>query len=708
MLSTPSKQPRHTLVQAKTSRLKSLRSLLAGAVLALPLCGAHADLAPLTVVGKQVLIGGQVGSMAGASLYHSNTGWGGEKYYNANVVSWLKTDWKTNLVRAAIGVDGSGGYLNAACTVITPAVKTRVYTVIDAAIANDMYVIVDWHSHEAERCTQAAVDFFKEVAGKYGDKNNIIYEVYNEPLNTTDWATVIKPYATELITQIRAIDPDNLIIVGTQTWSQDVDKAAANPITGFINIAYTLHFYAATTAHQASLRNKAQTALNRGIALFVTEWGTVSADGTGTPNTTQTTTWMKFLKDNNISHANWAINNKNEGASVLVTTGTTSQGGWTAEQLTASGTIVADIVRNWNPDTGSSSSASSVASSSSVASASSSSSQSASSVASAASASSASASSSGSESSAASSSPSVIGGNMVTNGTFDTDLASWWTAVEWIGKANFTVLEGQAKIDITVGSDKPWHVMLGQNVIPITTGITYCVKVDASASKAFNLALNIQQNGGAHTGYLNKTWAINQTLKSYVTEFTSTKTDLKAQVQFNMGAQGTGTILLDNFELIQKSGATCEFSGPLVVGEVTSGSSSSVSSSSSEASSSSESSINSEGSSSSVSSLDSASSSSSVSSLDSASSSSSVSSLDSASSSSQLVILPPPSSSSSVSSLNSASSSSQLVILPPPSSSSSTPSSGSTKAKGGAIGWLDFMGVMLLALFVRRRATLQK
>ena len=81
-----------------------------------------------------------------------------------------------------------------------------------------------------------------------------------------------------MIAAIRAIDPDNLIVVGTPSWSQDVDAAAADPITG-TNIAYALHFYAGT--HGQSCADKAQKALDRGAALFVTEWGAVNANGDG-------------------------------------------------------------------------------------------------------------------------------------------------------------------------------------------------------------------------------------------------------------------------------------------------------------------------------------------------------------------------------------------------------------------------------------------
>ncbi|MFS1524326.1 cellulase family glycosylhydrolase [Microbulbifer sp. 2304DJ12-6] len=298
---------------------------------------------PLSVNGNQILIGGQPGSLAGNSYFWSNNGWGGEKYYNASTVNWLKSDWNSTLVRAAMGVEDGGGYFE------DPAGnEAKVRVVVDAAIANDMYVIIDWHSHYAHTHDWSqAINFFKRMASDYGHTNNVIYEIYNEPKQVS-WSSDVKPYAESVISAIRAIDPDNLIIVGTPTWSQDVDEASYNPIRGYANIAYTLHFYAGT--HGQYLRDKAQTALNNGIALFATEWGTVNADGNGGVNHGETDSWMDFLKSNNISHANWSINDKNEGASALWP-GANTGGGWSASSLTESGNKVRQIIRSWGGNT---------------------------------------------------------------------------------------------------------------------------------------------------------------------------------------------------------------------------------------------------------------------------------------------------------------------------------------------------------------------
>jgi endoglucanase len=311
--------------------------IIALAMLALGGGPAVADVAPLSVKGNQVLAGGKPASFAGNSLFWSNTGWGGEKFYNANVVRWLKADWKADIVRAAMGVEAPGGYLK------DPAGNVaRVKAVVDAAIANDLYVIIDWHSHRAESHRSEAIAFFQDMARTYGTHHHVIYEIYNEPLQVS-WRSQIKPYSEAVIAAIRAIDPDNLIVVGTPSWSQDVDVAAADPVAG-ANIAYALHFYAGT--HGQSLRDKAQTALDRGAALFVTEWGSVNSNGDGAVATKETNAWMDFMKARGISHANWATNDKAEGASALVP-GASVAGGWAADQLTDSGKFAKVIISGW-------------------------------------------------------------------------------------------------------------------------------------------------------------------------------------------------------------------------------------------------------------------------------------------------------------------------------------------------------------------------
>ncbi len=282
-------------------------------------------------------------SLAGNSLYWSNFS-EGSKFYNAETVNHLAQNWNSSIVRAAMGADHQDVYPpnNGYIFDGNDEEKDRVKTIVDAAIGNGIYVIIDWHSHHAEDYQQEAIDFFTEMAEQYGAYDNVIYEIYNEPIGTS-WSE-IKSYAEAVISAIRSKDPDNLIIVGTRFYSQKVVEASLNPIND-VNVAYTLHFYAAEPSHK-NFRADALEAMNNGIPIFVTEWGTVEADGDGDVNYYQTDLWMDFMKENFISHANWSIGDKNEGAST-VTAGAGIEG-LVTDQLTESGRKVKAIIQNWN------------------------------------------------------------------------------------------------------------------------------------------------------------------------------------------------------------------------------------------------------------------------------------------------------------------------------------------------------------------------
>jgi len=278
---------------------------------------------------KIVDVHGEPVQFRGMSFFWSQ--WESE-WWNADVVNFLVDDWKCTLVRAAMGVE-SGGYLD------NPnAEKNRVIAVTDAAIAKGIYVIIDWHDHAAQNHVGQATTFFTEMAQKYGQYANVIFETFNEPLQDS-WADVIKPYHEKLVPVIRNYAPDSIIVLGTKTWSQDVDEAADNRVQG-TNLAYTLHFYAAT--HKGSLRDKARAALNKGIALMVTEWGTCDASGNGALDLDSSWDWINFLNEYKISHANWAVSDKEEAASAL-RPGASGSGGWSAQDYTPSGNWVRNM-----------------------------------------------------------------------------------------------------------------------------------------------------------------------------------------------------------------------------------------------------------------------------------------------------------------------------------------------------------------------------
>jgi cellulose 1,4-beta-cellobiosidase len=287
----------------------------------LRVCGTHI----CSASGEQV-------QLKGMSWFWSNTGWGAERFYNASAVANLSSTWGATVVRAAIGAEGLGGYLESSTA--AAANLARAQALIDAAVAAGVYVIVDWHYSSNAVYQSQAQAFFQQLATNYAGVPNIIWEPFNEP-TTNSWAS-LKTYHQAIIATIRAAGSQNLVVAGTPTWSQDVDVAAADPITTDANVAYTLHFYAGS--HGSWLRTKGDTAMSRGAALFVTEWGTVDASGDGGFNAAESQSWTTWLDANKISSANWSLNDKAESASALVSGGGASATGpWPDAQLTQSG-----------------------------------------------------------------------------------------------------------------------------------------------------------------------------------------------------------------------------------------------------------------------------------------------------------------------------------------------------------------------------------
>ncbi|MBC7694062.1 MAG: cellulase family glycosylhydrolase [Burkholderiales bacterium] len=286
----------------------------------------------LSVKGNRIVDkNGNPVQLRGMSLYWSQ--WK-PAFYNAACIKWLKDDWCVSVVRAAMAVNSGGLATN-------PNEKQKIYTVIDACIANGIYVIVDYHDHNANSNMALAQSFFDEVSKKYSNVPNILYETWNEPLQVS-WGSVIKPYHQTIVDVIRKNDPDNIIICGTANWSQKVGDPASDPVAGK-NIAYTLHYYAAS--HKQWLRDVATAAMNKGIALFVTEYGTSEASGNGVLDAMESKLWWDFLEKNFIGHCNWSAADLGETSAALKT-GTGATGNWPASALKPSGILVRDYLRS--------------------------------------------------------------------------------------------------------------------------------------------------------------------------------------------------------------------------------------------------------------------------------------------------------------------------------------------------------------------------
>lgn len=266
------------------------------------------------------------------------------QYINEEAFREFHDDWNANVIRLAMYTAESGGY----CTDGDKEnLKQLIRNGVQYATEQDMYVIVDWHilaDQNPLQNTEDAKTFFTEMTAEFGDTENILYEICNEPNGNTAWSD-IKAYAEEIIPIIRANDPDAIIIVGTPNWSQYVDQAAADPIKGYENVMYTLHYYAAT--HKDDLRQKMKEAVNAGLPVFVSEYGICDASGNGSIDKEQANLWVQTMDELGISYVGWNISNKNE-TSAIFRPECTKVSGFTKEDLSESGTWLYEMLNAGN------------------------------------------------------------------------------------------------------------------------------------------------------------------------------------------------------------------------------------------------------------------------------------------------------------------------------------------------------------------------
>ncbi len=235
------------------------------------------------------------------------------QYVNRETFRTLRDDWKTNCVRLAMYTDEYGGYCSGGSR---EELKKMVADGVSYATELGMYVIVDWHvlnDRDPNVHKKDAIEFFDEMAEIWKDQDNVIYEICNEPNSGATWEG-IRAYASEVIPVIRSHDKDAVIIVGTPTWSQDVDQAQKNPLE-FDNVMYALHFYAAT--HTDWLRSRCEEAVKQGLPVWISEFGMCDASGNGANDFSEANKWMELIDRYNLSYCCWNLANKNETSSVI-------------------------------------------------------------------------------------------------------------------------------------------------------------------------------------------------------------------------------------------------------------------------------------------------------------------------------------------------------------------------------------------------------
>ena len=259
-----------------------------------------------------------------------------QRYWKKDIITGLVERQNIQLIRAAMAVDDMGEWADGHYFTKPDFYQAMLDEAVEAAIENDIYVIIDFHSHVAADSVENAKSFFRIQAEKWGKYDNVIFEVFNEPICTSgsvgdnsDCSEYggfigmdgIKTYADQVVSVIREYS-DNLIIVGTPMWDQYPNAVVDYPVEDPLerdNIAYAFHFYAGrddgTAAHEFSLTSNANFAMQRGLSVFVSEWGTVGYNGGGVPSTTLNPQWQTWMNSRKISSANWNVGKSDDPSS---------------------------------------------------------------------------------------------------------------------------------------------------------------------------------------------------------------------------------------------------------------------------------------------------------------------------------------------------------------------------------------------------------
>eukprot|EP00662_Eupelagonemidae_sp_cell21_P058069 gene58069-biopygen17931 len=126
-------------------------------------------------------------------------------------------------------------------------------------------------------------------------------------------------------------------MAGTPVWSQEIQYAAANPVSQPYNVMYSLHYYAGSHLGSRNTCGGSTDLVTRlaqyrsQIPIFVTEWGTSCASGAGGPYPDNAKYLLDIFSDASqgalISSAMWSTADKAE-ASAMLREGACNAGDW--------------------------------------------------------------------------------------------------------------------------------------------------------------------------------------------------------------------------------------------------------------------------------------------------------------------------------------------------------------------------------------------
>lgn len=269
------------------------------------------------------------------------------RYINSGSLKSLK-EYGANVIRLAMYSDANDGYLE------EPYNLDFMVIGIENAIAEDMYVIVDWHILEDGNPLEhkeEAINFFNEISAYYQSTPNLIYEICNEPNGDTTWDE-ISDYANEVIPVIRKNAPEAIIIVGTPKYSTGLYDAMEKPLE-YDNIMYAYHKYIDVSQEDKPEYYWLEKAIENRFPVFVSEWGIAyGMDSFQEQLSSKNSDWqhnalllapayqfLDFMEENDVSWCGWALSNAFE-IHASFKTDCNKISNWTEADLTPGGKLM--------------------------------------------------------------------------------------------------------------------------------------------------------------------------------------------------------------------------------------------------------------------------------------------------------------------------------------------------------------------------------
>ena len=227
-------------------------------------------------------------------------------------------------------------------------ISTVLKPAVDYATSKGLYVIIDYHQIDNVTTGTSgtdAVTFWTAIAPVFASYTNVLYEAFNEPIDSSiagGYNQAFQTVAQSWVNAIRSGAPKNVIVVGSPSWSQHPEGAIKYPLTGG-NLVFTAHIYPGNFPGKANaFQNNVATAIAQ-VPVFITEWG--YQIGTASPYNNLLTpddTWVRslqsFVNGNGASWTAW-VADPSWGPPMF----TEADGGASTYGLTDFGTFV----QNW-------------------------------------------------------------------------------------------------------------------------------------------------------------------------------------------------------------------------------------------------------------------------------------------------------------------------------------------------------------------------